>query len=91
MELVNPAIFWIMRSSFGLNLMGYVKFCLFIVTIFKEYGGDDGWAFIEEYGYKELIEAILRDQESNDEDSTKQKVQYSMTFAETFSLGKMFY
>ncbi|XP_049411705.1 uncharacterized protein LOC125874736 [Solanum stenotomum] len=44
-----------------------------VKQLLKEYGGDDGWAFIEEYGYKELIEAILRDQESNDEDSTKQK------------------
>ncbi|KAL3334277.1 hypothetical protein AABB24_030818, partial [Solanum stoloniferum] len=45
-----------------------------VKQLLKEYGGDDGWAFIEEYGYKELIEAILRDQESNDEDSTKQKL-----------------
>lgn len=85
MELVNPAIFWIMRSSFGLReiLLNYRYY-------YKEYGGDVGWAFIEEYGYKELIEAILRDQESNDEDSTKQKVQYSMTSAELFFLGKCF-
>lgn len=44
-----------------------------VKQLLKEYGGDDGWAFIEEYGYKELIEAILREQESNDEDATKQK------------------
>ncbi|XP_055832206.1 uncharacterized protein LOC129901113 [Solanum dulcamara] len=44
-----------------------------VKQLLKEYGGDDGWVFIEEYGYKELIEAILRDQESNDEDITKQK------------------
>ncbi|MCE3050504.1 hypothetical protein HAX54_047390 [Datura stramonium] len=41
-----------------------------VKQLLKEYGGDDGWVFIEEYGYKELIEAILRDQ---DEDTTKQK------------------
>ncbi|CAH9060409.1 unnamed protein product [Cuscuta epithymum] len=28
------------------------------------YGGEDGWPFIEEYGYKELIDAILRDSET---------------------------
>ncbi|KAF3679769.1 hypothetical protein T459_25321 [Capsicum annuum] len=49
-----------------------------VKQLLKEYGGDDGWAFIEEYGYKELIDAILRDQETNDE----QKVQYSVTFHE---------
>ncbi|PHT35927.1 hypothetical protein CQW23_23627 [Capsicum baccatum] len=49
-----------------------------VKQLLKEYGGDDGWAFIEEYGYKELIEAILRDQQTNDE----QKVQYSVTFHE---------
>ncbi|XP_047254146.1 uncharacterized protein LOC107845438 isoform X6 [Capsicum annuum] len=38
-----------------------------VKQLLKEYGGDDGWAFIEEYGYKELIDAILRDQETNDE------------------------
>ncbi|GER50975.1 guanylate cyclase soluble subunit beta-2 [Striga asiatica] len=32
----------------------------------KVYGGDDGWPFIEEYAYKELIEALLRD--VNEED-----------------------
>lgn len=41
-----------------------------VKQLLKEYGGDDGWVFIEEYGYKELIDAILRDQESN---ATKQK------------------
>ncbi|XP_009629310.1 uncharacterized protein [Nicotiana tomentosiformis] len=38
--------------------------------LLKEYGGNDGWAFIEDCGYKELIEAILRDLESHDEGTT---------------------
>ncbi|OIT18686.1 hypothetical protein A4A49_43687, partial [Nicotiana attenuata] len=38
--------------------------------LLKEYGGNEGWAFIEDCGYKELIEAILRDLESNDEGTT---------------------
>ncbi|XP_009784341.1 uncharacterized protein LOC107817835 isoform X1 [Nicotiana tabacum] len=38
--------------------------------LLKEYGGNEGWAFIEDCGYKELIEAILRDLESNDESTT---------------------
>ncbi|CAN4101730.1 unnamed protein product [Withania somnifera] len=44
-----------------------------VKQLLKEYGGDEGWAFIEEYGYKELIDAILRGQESNDEDTLQQK------------------
>ncbi|KAL0303835.1 UNVERIFIED_CONTAM: hypothetical protein Sradi_6251600 [Sesamum radiatum] len=35
---------------------------------FPEYGGDEGWPFIEEYSYKELIDAILRDDEENDQE-----------------------
>ncbi|CAN4101731.1 unnamed protein product [Withania somnifera] len=50
-----------------------------VKQLLKEYGGDEGWAFIEEYGYKELIDAILRGQESNDEDTLQQKVPYSVT------------
>ncbi|KAL3523958.1 hypothetical protein ACH5RR_016792 [Cinchona calisaya] len=34
--------------------------------LLEEYGGDDGWFFIEQYSYKELVDAILRDQEEND-------------------------
>lgn len=34
----------------------------------KEYGGDEGWPFIEEYSYKELIDAILRDAEKDDQE-----------------------
>ncbi|KAL0317091.1 UNVERIFIED_CONTAM: hypothetical protein Sangu_2123400 [Sesamum angustifolium] len=33
-----------------------------------EYGGDEGWPFIEECSYKELIDAILRDDEENDQE-----------------------
>ncbi|MFX6572797.1 hypothetical protein ABTG52_07370 [Acinetobacter baumannii] len=29
--------------------------------LLKEYGGNEGWPFIEAYAYKELIDAILRD------------------------------
>ncbi|KAI3458575.1 hypothetical protein Pfo_015238 [Paulownia fortunei] len=36
-----------------------------VKELLKEYGGDEGWPFIEEYSYKELIEAILRDAEGN--------------------------
>ncbi|CAN4102428.1 unnamed protein product [Withania somnifera] len=44
-----------------------------VKQLLKEYGGYEGWAFIEEYGYKELIDAVLRGQESNDEDTAQQK------------------
>ncbi|KAI3458574.1 hypothetical protein Pfo_015237 [Paulownia fortunei] len=37
-----------------------------VKQLLKEYGGDEGWPFIEEYSYKELIEAILRDVEESD-------------------------
>ncbi|KAK6156143.1 hypothetical protein DH2020_010391 [Rehmannia glutinosa] len=39
-----------------------------VKELLKVYGGDDGWPFIEEYSYKELIDAILRDVEENDEE-----------------------
>ncbi|KAL3521193.1 hypothetical protein ACH5RR_019342 [Cinchona calisaya] len=40
--------------------------------LLKEYEGDqgdEGWFFIEQYSYQELIDAILRDQEQNDQDN----------------------
>ncbi|XP_011076715.1 uncharacterized protein LOC105160897 isoform X2 [Sesamum indicum] len=39
-----------------------------VKELLKEYGGDEGWPFIEEYSYKELIDAILRDDEENDQE-----------------------
>ncbi|GAB2235744.1 hypothetical protein Droror1_Dr00026185 [Drosera rotundifolia] len=34
-----------------------------VKEVLKEYGGDEGWVFIEEGSYKVLIEALLEDQE----------------------------
>ncbi|KAL0321868.1 UNVERIFIED_CONTAM: hypothetical protein Scaly_2483200 [Sesamum calycinum] len=39
-----------------------------VKELLKEYGGDEGWPFIEECSYKELIDAILRDDEENDQE-----------------------
>ncbi|KAK4433261.1 hypothetical protein Salat_1088400 [Sesamum alatum] len=39
-----------------------------VKELLKEYGGDEGWPFIEEYSYKELIDAILRDEDENDQE-----------------------
>ncbi|CAA0834393.1 Nucleolar histone methyltransferase-related protein [Striga hermonthica] len=46
-----------------------------VKELLKVYGGDDGWPFIEEYSYKELIEALLRDvnEEDNNAVDTKEK------------------
>ncbi|KAK4385349.1 hypothetical protein Sango_2658900 [Sesamum angolense] len=39
-----------------------------VKELLKEYGGDESWPFIEECSYKELIDAILRDDEENDQE-----------------------
>ncbi|KAL6541604.1 hypothetical protein OROGR_011090 [Orobanche gracilis] len=39
-----------------------------VKELLKVYGGDAGWPFVEEYAYKELIEAMLRDEEQVTED-----------------------
>ncbi|KAL3653489.1 hypothetical protein CASFOL_003170 [Castilleja foliolosa] len=36
--------------------------------LLEVYGGHEGWPFIEEYSYKELIDALLRDVEEGDEE-----------------------
>ncbi|XP_051143534.1 uncharacterized protein LOC127259957 [Andrographis paniculata] len=39
-----------------------------VTQLLRVYGGDDGWPFIEECGYKELLESLLRvDEEDNQE------------------------
>ncbi|XP_016474802.1 uncharacterized protein LOC107796531 isoform X1 [Nicotiana tabacum] len=46
--------------------------------LLKEYEGDEGWegwAFIEDSGYKELIDAILRDQEAKDDEEQQIQTQ----------------
>ncbi|OIS97141.1 PREDICTED: uncharacterized protein LOC109234450 isoform X2 [Nicotiana attenuata] len=46
--------------------------------LLKEYEGDEGWegwAFIEDCGYKELIDAILRDQEADDDEERQTQTQ----------------
>ncbi|MCE3050503.1 hypothetical protein HAX54_047389 [Datura stramonium] len=42
-----------------------------VKKLLKEYGGDELWPFIEEYSYKELIEAILRAQEEEQTETQK--------------------
>ncbi|KAG8380856.1 hypothetical protein BUALT_Bualt06G0060000 [Buddleja alternifolia] len=39
-----------------------------VKELLKEYGGDEAWPFIEDCSYKELIEALLRDTEGNDQE-----------------------
>ncbi|PIN24902.1 Histone-lysine N-methyltransferase [Handroanthus impetiginosus] len=36
-----------------------------VKELLKEYGGNEGWPFIEDNSYTELLEALLRDAEEN--------------------------
>ncbi|CAA3014179.1 probable inactive histone-lysine N-methyltransferase SUVR1 [Olea europaea subsp. europaea] len=41
-----------------------------VKELLKEYGGDEGWRFIEDNSYIELIEAILRSAEGNNQEKS---------------------
>ncbi|CAI9762222.1 unnamed protein product [Fraxinus pennsylvanica] len=43
-----------------------------VKELLKEYGGDEGWRFIEDNSYIELIEAILRSAEGNNQGKSAQ-------------------
>ncbi|KAL6533128.1 hypothetical protein OROMI_027240 [Orobanche minor] len=45
-----------------------------VKELLKVYGGDAGWPFVEEYAYKELIEAMLRDEEQVPEEGDESKL-----------------
>ncbi|KAI3458573.1 hypothetical protein Pfo_015236 [Paulownia fortunei] len=56
--------------------------------LLKEYGGDEGWPFIEEFSYKELIEAILREVEACDQMTTVEHGNPSQTDSKDESLAE---
>ncbi|KAL8539180.1 hypothetical protein ACS0TY_000976 [Phlomoides rotata] len=43
-----------------------------VKELLKEYGGDDGWPFIEDASYNELVSAILRDVEKDNQEEIAQ-------------------
>ncbi|VFQ77456.1 unnamed protein product [Cuscuta campestris] len=65
------------RMDAAVDAMGNLGFDADVVTrVVRElldiYGGDEAWPFIEEYGYKELIDAVLRDSETSKDENLEQ-------------------
>lgn len=51
--------FWFVLWPFISFLIEKDFFFLFLILLLQEYGGEDGWVFIEDNGYQVVVDSIL--------------------------------